>query len=164
MLQDTSKQNSGTCFATKLMRTAQAPKRGAVQGANAPRCRECDKAIHCQKRSQSDSWGDWSAAHPLPQEKKNPQPLVNQEVGEWRRRESNPNTSSPNSIAQQPLTKTEIPLSGNGQETGGTNWLDLSSIDADLRSVLATWEQLSDDSKNQILWLVQECRSEDNKE
>ena len=75
-----------------------------------------------------------------------------------RSRGSNPNTASPNPLTGHQLTKSEIPLSGNSQETGGTSWLDLTSIDIELRYVIEHWNLLSDEGKQRI---ADTCRNND---
>ena len=74
----------------------------------------------------------------------------------WRRRGSNPNTACPNCLAEQPLTNSEDSLSANSQQTGDSNWLDLSTIDADLREIIDRWEALSEESRRRLLNLVED--------
>jgi hypothetical protein len=49
----------------------------------------------------------------------------------------------------------EFPLSGNCQETSDTNWLDLSSIDSDIRIIIDRWKELPDVSRQKVLKLVE---------
>ena len=63
---------------------------------------------------------------------------------------SNPNAGERNSLAAKRLTNSGNPLSGNGQETGATNWLDLTSIDIQRRLVIDCWHLLCDEERQRM--------------
>ena len=63
---------------------------------------------------------------------------------------SNANTGERNSLAFKRVTNSANPLSGNGQETGGTTWLDLTSIEIRLRFVIDHWHLLCDEQRQLI--------------
>jgi hypothetical protein len=132
----------------------------AADGPIAQRCTGDELAARGQHRSERDSSGNPSAAYPLPHEMKKPQVLAAKELGEWRRRGSNPNTTFRNSVAGQQLTNFENPLSGNCQEIDGTTWLDLASVDTELRYVIERWNRLSDKGRHQIVDICQNAKED----
>ena len=69
-----------------------------------------------------------------------------------------PEADQRNSLAAKRLTNSGIPLSGNGQETGDSNWLDLALIDNQLRVVIECWHLLCDE-KRQLM--ADMCRAGD---
>lgn len=71
-------------------------------------------------------------------------------------RGSNPNTDQRNALAAKRLTNSRNSLSGNCQESGVSEWLDLSSIDARLRFVIDAWQTLGDQQMEEI---IATCRS-----
>ncbi len=72
----------------------------------------------------------------------------------WRRRGSNTKTDQRKRIAGQQLTDLTFPLSGNCQESSVSDWLDLSSIDTELRQLIVAWKGLSKSVQEEILKLT----------
>lgn len=71
-----------------------------------------------------------------------PKSSLNTKVVEWRRRESNEKIHHRKDITTQELTQRPDALPGYCQETDGTNWLDLSSVDTRLRAIIEAWGNL----------------------
>ena len=72
----------------------------------------------------------------------------------WRRRESNPNGNRRKCVGSEEVKNTDPALSGICQENGDGDWLDLASIDAELRAVIHSWSHLSIEVKQDILKLI----------
>jgi len=60
----------------------------------------------------------------------------------WRRRESNESARCRNHVVGKQVTKSPNALAGNRQETEGTAWLDLSSVDPMLCRIIEGWGSL----------------------
>ncbi len=58
----------------------------------------------------------------------------------WRRRESKEQATLRTDIVSKRLTTTPNPLAGNRQETDGTSWLELSSLDPLLILIIEVWD------------------------
>ena len=84
-----------------------------------------------------------------------PKSTADNESQKWRRRGSNPNTTSRNILAAQGVTNSEDSSSGNCQEIDGTTWLDLASVDAELWHVIECWNFLSREEKQRIADVLQ---------
>jgi hypothetical protein len=73
----------------------------------------------------------------------------------WRRRESNESARCRNHITYQQVTNSSNALAGNRQETEGTTWLDLSSVDPLLCRVIDVWDDLPEYVQSAVIDL---CR------
>ena len=70
---------------------------------------------------------------------------------QWRRWESNPASESPNPVVTQEVMYEADCLSGNCQDGTDATWPELTSIDADLESLLKKWCHLSHDQRHAIM-------------
>ena len=78
-----------------------------------------------------------------------------QGLAKWRRRESNENERNRNLLTGKELTKTGFDLSGYCQETKDSEWLQLSSIEENLRQIIELWPSISPEYHATILAQIQ---------